>query len=392
MKHDVDSTDPVAIARSLLTCPSITPHEGGALDYLGTLLSDAGFEVHRVPFSDDNTPDIDNLYARIGSGSPHICFAGHTDVVPVGDEADWTHPPFGGVIADDILHGRGAVDMKGGIAAYAAAALNHLREHGLEKGSLSFLITGDEEGPAINGTIKLLQWVHDRGERFDMCLVGEPTNPETIGDAIKIGRRGSQNGAIRILGKQGHVAYPDRAINPMRGLAKALTSLFDEPLDQGTDHFQPSNLEIVSIDTGNTTFNVIPSEVRATFNVRYNDLWTPEAIEDWISAKLSSALPDGTGFDIRMEPALSRVFLTRDETLIGNLSAAIEDVTGHKPALSTGGGTSDARFIRNYCPVVEFGLVGQTMHQTDECVPVADLQKLTLIYAAFIRRSLNTDL
>lgn len=383
--------DPIEIARSLLQCPSITPNEGGALDYLGTLLKKAGFEVHRITFSDENTPDIDNLYARIGSGSPHICFAGHTDVVPVGDEGSWTHPPFAGAIENGILHGRGAVDMKGGIAAYAAAALNYLATEGLQAGSLSFLITGDEEGPAVNGTIKLLEWAHERGERFDMCLVGEPTNPETIGDAIKIGRRGSQSGTICLKGKQGHVAYPHQAANPIRGLTKVLTSLFTEPLDDGTEHFQPTNLEVVSIDTGNTTFNVIPSEIRATFNIRYNDLWTPETLEDWMTTRIQDALPEGMTCSITMEPALSRVFLTRDDTLIRTLSEAIQSVTGKAPDLSTGGGTSDARFIRHYCPVVEFGLVGQTMHQVNECVPLADLQQLTEIYYHFIARMMAED-
>jgi succinyl-diaminopimelate desuccinylase len=388
------STDPIANLQTLIRCPSVTPAEGGALSALEAMLKPLGFKVDRVVSIDENTPDIENLYARLGESGPHLMFAGHTDVVPVGDEAAWTHAPFGAEIDDGILFGRGAVDMKGGIACFVAAMARHVERHGPPKGSVSFLITGDEEGPAVNGTIKLLQWAHAKGERWDACLVGEPTNPDQLGDMIKIGRRGSVSGTVTVHGVQGHVAYPHLADNPVRAALKMAEALMDPPFDAGTADFQPSNLEVTSIDTGNRATNVIPARVTFSFNIRHNDTWTSDSVQAEIVRRLNSASSD-TGlrpdrmparFDIVWAERPSQVFLTRDDRLIASLSAAVEARTGRSPKLSTTGGTSDARFIKDYCPVVEFGLVGQTMHMVDENVPVADLEVLTGIYETFIAR------
>jgi succinyl-diaminopimelate desuccinylase len=284
------ATDALSIARALVQCPSVTPVEGGALSYLDGLLRNAGFAVHRPVFSEPGTPDIDNLYARIGEGGPCLVFAGHTDVVPPGKPEAWTHPPFAADIADGRLYGRGAEDMKGGVAASVAAVLAHLKAHGAPKnGSIAFLITGDEEGLAVNGTVKLLAWAKERGEPMDHCILGEPTNVEALGDMIKIGRRGSLTGHITIHGKQGHVAYPERAENPIHGMTRLLTSLLATPLDTGTAHFGPTNLEMTTVDVGNPTSNVVPGEAKATFNIRFNDLWTPQTLEAEIRRRLDAA-------------------------------------------------------------------------------------------------------
>ncbi|MBD1544737.1 succinyl-diaminopimelate desuccinylase [Roseibium aggregatum] len=374
-----------AIARDLIRCPSVTPAEGGALTALEAHLKAAGFRVDRVVFSDEDTPDVENLFASVGSGHPHFVFAGHTDVVPPGNEADWAHGPFEGTIADGVLFGRGAVDMKGGIASFAAAALDFVKDRGADfGGTISFLITGDEEGPAVNGTIKLLEWAEANGHRFDACIVGEPTNPDRLGDAIKVGRRGSLSGTVTVKGTQGHVAYPHLADNPIPGLLKLLAALDALVLDQGNDRFQPSNLEIVTIDVGNPAFNVIPARAEARFNIRFNDEWSIESLRAKILETLEAAAPDGLDWSIEFKRDASESFLTRDDTLIKALKAAVEAATGRVPDLSTGGGTSDARFIKNYCPVVEFGLVGQTMHKVDECVAVDDLDRLAAIYRRFL--------
>jgi succinyl-diaminopimelate desuccinylase len=388
--------DPVAIARDLIRCPSVTPAEGGALSCLEGLLAPAGFEVHRPVFAEPGTPDVENLFAAVGAGSRHLCFAGHTDVVPPGDEAGWTQEPFAGKIAGGELYGRGAVDMKGGIAAFAAAALDFLAERGPDFGGrISFLITGDEEGPAVNGTVKLLEWVAGRGERFTAALVGEPTNPDALGDMIKIGRRGSLSGVLTIRGVQGHVAYPHLADNPVRAMPAFISSLCSPALDRGSEHFQPSNLEITAVETGNRAFNVIPAAVRLSFNVRFNDLWTPDALRAEIRDRAARAASDtalrgdGAGiveFDLAFEPVVSDVFRTAAPDLVDGLSDAVEAVVGRRPELSTSGGTSDARFIKNYCPVVEFGLVGRTMHKVDERVAIDDLVTLTRIYRTFLDR------
>ena len=317
---------------------------------------------------------------------PHFVFAGHTDVVPPGDVARWTHDPFAGTIEDGVLFGRGAVDMKGGIASFLAA-LGRLAAWGVAlPGSISLLITGDEEGPSINGTVKLLGWAAERGHRFDAAIVGEPTNPEAIGDAIKVGRRGSLSGTVTVTGRQGHVAYPHLADNPIPKAMRLASALIATPLDAGNDRFQPSNLELVSLDVGNPSWNVIPREARARFNIRFNDQWSRATLEEELTRRLARAAGNDVEWTLALESPSSDSFLTRDEALIGTLSEAVEAVVGRRPALSTNGGTSDARFIKDWCPVVEFGLVGQTMHQVDERVPVADLEVLTEVYVAFLER------
>jgi len=380
--------DPVAIARDLIRCPSVTPAEGGALAYLERLLKAAGFTVHRPVFHQPGTADVENLYARIGTASPHLVFAGHTDVVPPGDEAAWRHGPFAGEIAEGVLYGRGAVDMKGGVACFLAAALDHLAANGgRPKGSLSFLITGDEEGVAVNGTVKLLKWAAERGERFDNCVLGEPTNPQMLGDAIKVGRRGSLNGVLVVTGKQGHVAYPQLAENPVRGLVQLMSALMAEPLDRGSAQFDPSNLEFTSIDIGNRTVNLIPAEARARFNIRFNDHHTQESLKALIEQRAGAAA-HGVRWRIDWEPSNADAFLTQPGPFIDLVAEAVAEVAGRKPQLSTSGGTSDARFIKDYCPVIEFGLVGATMHQVDERIAVADLIKLTAIYRRILDRYL----
>ena len=383
------TADPVAIARDLIRCRSVTPDEGGALDYLQEVLGQAGFAVHRATFAEPGTAPVDNLYARIGTERPNLMFAGHTDVVPPGDEAAWKHPPFAGDTTADALYGRGAVDMKGGIACFVAAALDHLNANGGKpnKGSISFLITGDEEGVAVNGTVKLLQWAAARGETFDHCIVGEPSNPEVLGDTIKVGRRGSLNGTLIVTGRQGHVAYPDRADNPIRGMAVLIAAL-QGPLDEGSEHFDPSNLEFTSVDVGNRTVNLIPGEARARFNIRYNDRHSAIALKTLIERRAQAAAGGRVRYAFEWQPSNADVFLTKPGPFTELASAAVAEVTGRKPKLSTTGGTSDARFIKDYCPVLEFGLVGRTMHQVDECTPLAELVALTAIYRRIIERYL----
>jgi len=370
----------LALAQSLIRCPSVTPEEGGALGFIAQVLGDAGFEVHRPVFSEPGTPDVENLYARWGTGHPYLLFAGHTDVVPPGDAARWKHDPFGAVVENGELFGRGAADMKGGIACMMAAALAFLEARPDFTGSIGFLITGDEEGPAINGTVKLLEWAKGRGERFDHCILGEPTNPDELGDMIKIGRRGSLTGRIVVEGKQGHVAYPHLAENPIPGMMRLLDGLLREPLDRGTEHFDASNLEVTTVDVANPASNVIPAEARATFNIRFNDLWTPQSLEQEIERRLREAAGNTVRYKLVVEPTNAIAFMTEPGAFVNFIADAIEAETGRRPKLSTTGGTSDARFIVKHCPVVEFGLVGQTMHQIDERVPVADLERLTAIY------------
>lgn len=376
----------VQICRDLIRCPSVTPAEGGALATLEMLLANGGFDISRVTFTDVDTPDVENLFATIGSGKPHFVFAGHTDVVPVGDAAAWTHGPFDGTISDGMLHGRGTADMKGGVAAFAAAALEYAKTHpdGI-KGTISFLITGDEEGPAVNGTVKLLEWAKEQGHVFDACIVGEPTNPDALGDAIKVGRRGSLTGTIIVNGTQGHVAYQHLADNPVPGMLKLLSAITEVELDKGTERFQPSNLEIITVDVGNTATNVIPAHVTAKFNIRFNDQWSVSSLGQHMEGLLSAAAPEGLDWSLELARECTDSFLTHDTALIQTLSDSIKTVTGRTPELSTGGGTSDARFIKNYCAVVEFGLVGQTMHKVDEQVAVADIEKLADIYLRFLQ-------
>jgi succinyl-diaminopimelate desuccinylase len=365
----------------------VTPVEGGALTYLERLLTGAGFTVHRMTFSEPGTADVENLYARIGTAAPHLMFAGHTDVVPPGDPAAWSHAPFSGDIADGELYGRGAVDMKGAIACKLAATLDYLAAHGGKpKGSISFLITGDEEGVAINGSPKLLKWAAERGETFDHCVLGEPSNVTELGDTIKLGRRGSQNGVLVVTGKQGHVAYPHRADNPVRGLIKLMSALMDRPLDQGSHKFDPSNLEFTSIDIGNPTVNLIPGEAKARFNIRFNDCHSYASLKALVERYAAEAAGDKVRWRIDWEPSNADVFYTEPSPFTEVVVGAVAEVTGRKPKLSTSGGTSDARIIQDYCAVVEFGLVGTTMHATDERVPLADLKTLTAVYRKILDR------
>lgn len=374
-----DPLDPVALTQALIRCPSVTPSEGGALTLLDAVLSGAGYAVHRPVFSEPGMPDIENLYARIGEAGPVLLIAGHTDVVPPGDAARWSRDPFGGEIVNGILYGRGACDMKGGLAAMVSAALRYRRDNPDTPGSIAFLVTGDEEGPAVNGSVKLLQWAHERGERFDHCILGEPTNPQTMSDMVKIGRRGSLTGRLSVNGTQGHVGYPHLADNPIRGMVRLLAALDAAPLDTGTEHFDASNLEVTTLDVGNPATNVIPAQAKAVFNIRFNDLWTPETLAAEIERRLREAAGNTVRYEIAFDPTNAVAFLTKPGPFVAMVTEAVAAETGKRPALSTTGGTSDARFIKNYCPVVEYGVVGQTMHQIDERVATADLLALERI-------------
>ena len=373
--------DPVAFTAELIRCPSITPSEGGALDLLQRTLEGMGFVCHRLPFSDADTPDVDNLYARYGTAAPNFCFAGHTDVVPTGPVGDWSVDPFKAEIKDGMLIGRGAADMKGAIAAFAAAARRFI-DAGTFEGSISFLITGDEEGPAINGTKKMLDWLDETGEKLDICVVGEPTNPSTLGEMAKIGRRGSMNMILTVNGTQGHVAYPHLADNAAHRLVAMLTALTAAPLDDGNAHFQASSLQITSIDIGNPTENVIPGTAEARFNIRFNDMHTSDSLAQWIRRTLDAAA-DGTDYDLKIRVS-GESFVFEPGELSDLISDACEKVVGRRPELSTTGGTSDARFIKNHCPVAEFGLISQTMHKVDERTQVDDINKLSEIYLAML--------
>ena len=371
------------LARHLIRRPSVTPEDAGALDILEEVLTAIGFRCQRLRFQEDGTPDVDNLYARFGDSSPNFCFAGHTDVVPVGDHKAWSVDPFAAELSNGLLIGRGASDMKSAIAAFAAAAAAFIAaEGGGLDGSISFLITGDEEGPAINGTVKVLEWLENRGERLDACVVGEPTNPEQLGDMIKIGRRGSLTGRLKVLGRQGHIAYPHLADNPMPRLLAALTALDGRVLDTGNAHFQASNLEITTIDCGNPATNVIAAAVSASFNIRFNTEQTAAALAAWIEEVCErEAGAHELSIDHGSDP-----FLTEPGAFTDLVRAAVQSVTGRPVELSTTGGTSDARFIKDYCPVVEFGLVGQTMHKVDEHCRVDDIEALATIYRSVLER------
>jgi succinyl-diaminopimelate desuccinylase len=369
--------DPVALAGELIRRPSVTPRDEGAIELLAGTLESLGFACHRLVFSEPGTADIVNLYARLGGEGRNFCFAGHTDVVPPGDPASWTVGPFAGTVVDGMLCGRGAADMKGAIACFAAAASRFLAARGPAfGGSISLLITGDEEGVSINGTRKVLDWLKARGERLDACLVGEPTNAQVLGDMVKIGRRGSLTGTLVVHGIQGHTAYPHLADNPVHRLVRMLHAATAAPLDEGTAHFQPSTLQISTIDVGNPAANVIPAEARAIFNIRFNDAWTSGRLDSWLRAKFDAI---GGRYELAVRVS-GESFLTAPGAVSDILSAAIEQRVGRTPELSTTGGTSDARFIHELCPIAEFGLVGLTMHKIDERVAVADLAALTAIY------------
>ena len=363
--------DPLPLAQELLRRRSVTPDDDGLQAMLAERLQQLGFTVTHLRFG--RTP---NLFARIGTGASHLCFAGHTDVVPAGDTG-WTTDPFGGEVRDGVLFGRGACDMKGAVAAFVAAAEAHLP---VLKGSISLLITGDEEGPATDGTVRVLEWMQAEGHLPDLCLVGEPTNQAVLGDVVKIGRRGSMSAQIRVLGVQGHSAYPQKADNPIHRLVPALAALTAAPLDAGTERFEPSTLQLTSVDVGNPASNVIPPMVTARLNIRFNDLHTGAALHAWLRATFDRYCPR-----YELDVSISgEAFLTQPGPLVGRLQSAIARAAGVTPRLDTGGGTSDARFIAKYCPVAEFGLVGLTMHKVDECVPIEELRRLTSIYGAIL--------
>lgn len=375
--------DPIEIAKELIRCPSVTPEDAGALAVLENWLKPLGFTCERMRFSDDDTPDVDNLYARFGTDAPHFCFAGHTDVVPVGDEAAWTADPFGAEVRQGRLYGRGAADMKSAVASFTAAAERLVREG--FKGSISLLITGDEEGPGVNGTAKMLETLAARGETIDHCLVGEPTSVDKLGDMVKVGRRGSINGWLTVYGTQGHVAYPHLADNPMPRLLEMLRRLDAQVLDEGTDHFQPSNLEITSVDVGNTATNVIPGVARAVLNIRFNDRHTGAGLDLWMRKVLDAVTQEMGGRYEFTTKISGEAFMTEPGDFSALIAEAIEKVTGIAPELSTTGGTSDARFIRAYAPVIEFGLPNATMHKADENAGVDDITRLADIYEAILR-------
>ena len=374
---DPTSADPLALAQALIRAPSVTPADGGAQGLLAAALADLGFAVTHLPFGDPAHP-TPNLFARLGTGRPHLCFAGHTDVVPPGD-ASWSVPPFAAELRDGVLYGRGACDMKGAIACFVAAVAAHLRE-GVLAGSISLLITGDEEGPATDGTVRVLEWMEARGHIPDFCLVGEPTNPARLGDVIKIGRRGSLNARIGVEGTQGHVAYPHLADNPVHRLLHLLSALTDTALDRGSDWFEPSSLQVTSIDVGNAATNVIPPRAEARLNIRFNDLHSGDSLTRWLRETCDAHGP-GVSLDVR---ASGEAFRTEPGPFVAALNRAVASATGRTARLDTGGGTSDARFISRYCPVAEFGLVGASMHKADEHVTLSDLRRLQAIYRAFL--------
>ena len=376
MTHPTPALTPLALARALLRCRSVTPEDGGSQQVLAEALASIGFKIWKLPFG--TTP---NLFARLGAASPHLCFAGHTDVVPPGE--GWRHAPFGGEIADGLLYGRGACDMKGAVAAFVAACASHCAA-GPPNGSLSLLITGDEEGPATDGTVRVLEWMAANSQLPDMCLVGEPTNPDHLGEVVKIGRRGSLNAVITVQGTQGHSAYPHRADNPVHRLVAALAELQSHALDTGTEWFEPSSLQVTSVDVGNPATNVIPAQATAKLNIRFNDAHTGSALSEWLREVTLRHAPR-SAVDVSIS---GEAFLTEPGDFTARLCAAIERSSGVAPRLDTGGGTSDARFIARYAPVAEFGLVGASMHKTDENVSLLDLDRLSAIYAAIIREFL----
>lgn len=375
--------DPLALTQDLIRCASITPEDAGALGVLEAALSALGFTCHRLRFEEPGTAPVENLYARLGTQGPNFCYAGHTDVVPVGH--GWTKDPFAADVEGNHVFGRGASDMKGAIACFVSAVAQYLEGRSEEPaGSISFLITGDEEGPAINGTRKVLDWLKEQGETLDVCVVGEPTNPMRLGEMIKIGRRGSMNTKLTVLGTQGHAAYPHLADNPIPHLMRILGALTAKPLDDGSDTFQPSTLTLTSVDVGNDATNVIPAEARAAFNIRFNDLHSGESLSTWIKETIESAA-EGAAFELDIHIS-GESFVTPPGLLSTLVSEAVQEVTGVTPELSTSGGTSDARFIQAACPVCEFGMVGQTMHKADERAALSDLQALTEIYRKVLER------
>ena len=379
---DIGTANPIELTKTLINCRSVTPENDGAIEQVSHWLEEIGFKSEILNFEEEGTASIKNLWSKMGSKGPTICFAGHTDVVPTGNIDEWSSDPFDANEVNDKIIGRGAADMKGSIASFISATNRFVKEYPDFPGSIGFIITGDEEGCAINGTKKILTWMKSNNISFDDCLVGEPTNPNSLGEMIKIGRRGSVNGVITVKGVQGHVAYPHLADNPIPKLIKILENLISQKLDDGTEHFQPSNIEITSIDIGNTATNVIPKEASANFNIRYNDIFDREKIEEEVHNRIRSLNYD---YSIKFEHS-GDSFLTSPGKLTKNLSKIIEDQTGNTPELSTSGGTSDARFIKDYGNVVEFGLIGATMHKVDESASIKDIKNLTEIYYQTLKK------
>ena len=379
---DIGTANPIELTKTLINCRSVTPENDGAIEQVSHWLEEIGFKSEILNFKEEGTASIKNLWSKMGSKGPTICFAGHTDVVPTGNIDEWSSDPFDANEVNDKIIGRGAADMKGSIASFISATNRFVKEYPDFPGSIGFIITGDEEGCAINGTKKILTWMKSNNISFDDCIVGEPTNPNSLGEMIKIGRRGSVNGVITVKGVQGHVAYPHLADNPIPKLIKILENLINQKLDDGTEHFQPSNIEITSIDIGNTATNVIPKEASANFNIRYNDIFDREKIEEEVQNRIRSLNYD---YSIKFEHS-GDSFLTSPGKLTKNLSKIIEDQTGNTPELSTSGGTSDARFIKDYGNVVEFGLIGATMHKVDESASIKDIKNLTEIYYQLLKK------
>lgn len=379
------STDAQKLLTDLVRCASVTPKDAGVLAVVEAFLTPLGFTCHRLQFEGDGSYPVENLFATRGDSGKKLLFSGHVDVVPPGNESDWTHPPFGAEVVDGVMWGRGTVDMKSGVAAFCMSVAAAVADKSADQGTISLAITGDEEADAVNGTEKILEWAAAHQHRFDFAIVGEPSSVEEVGDQLKIGRRGSFDGRVTVHGQQGHVAYPEKARNPIPVMARVASALAEGTLDAGNDHFQPSNLEITSIDVGNTATNVVPAEARLIFNARFNDEWDALTLEDWVKERIASVDPHGCHVHFERTAPVSRSFVCPAGDDVARLDGVIEKITGSVPKHSTAGGTSDARFISLYCPVVECGLVGKRMHAVDERVPLDQLTSLSKIYAAFIK-------
>lgn len=381
--------DALALAQALIRCPSVTPQDAGALGVLEAALKPLGFACHRLPFQAPGTERVENLYARLGQSGRNFCYAGHTDVVPPGDLKRWSVDPFAATVKDDRLWGRGASDMKAAIACFVSALKGFLADRkGEFNGSISLLITGDEEGPAVNGTVKVLEWLKGRGEKLDACIVGEPTNPERVGEMAKIGRRGAMSAYLTVYGVQGHTAYPQLADNPVHRLVRMLAALIDEPIDRGNAHFEPTTLQIATVDVGNPASNVIPGAAKATVNIRFSSEHTSKSVEAWLRQRLDKAVGQGGRYDMQVSVS-GESFLTPPGPLSRLVCESVERVTGGQPQLSTTGGTSDARFIKHHCPVCEFGMTNATAHKFDEHCALADMARLVKIYRAMLDRYFN---
>lgn len=376
----------VALTKALIRCPSVTPEDGGALATVEAFLAAAGFACTRLPFEGEGSYPVDNLFATWGEGEPHLLFGGHTDVVPPGDAGSWSHPPFSAEEIEGEIWGRGAVDMKSGVAAFCAAAADLARNADPARGRLSLIITGDEEADSVNGTVRVLEWAAERGHRFTFGLVGEPTSRERFGDMLKVGRRGSLNATVTVTGVQGHTAYPHLAKNPLPVLSLIAARLAGLSLDDGSEHFEPTNLQLSSIETGNPASNVIPEKASLRFNVRFNNHWTADSLEEHLREEIAAVPARERQVEVNIRKPVSRAFVSADAAAVAQLAKAVAAVSGAMPERSTSGGTSDARYIADYCPVAEFGLVGALAHLTDERVPVSQIIDLRAVYAHFLQQ------